>query len=192
MSGTYSTALTVKQMILEKHEKVKIEIVDSKSNCMQLGFAVLAGAKAIKKGKDIESVVSAIKDNILKSRMLFIPETLDYLKRSGRLSKASAIAASLLKIFPVLTVFDGKADVFAKIRTRKKAIESIIFEFKQDINSKGLGEVIIIHIDNETEANELKETLKEKSGKNIEIGSIGPVIGAHVGPGTLGITYYTK
>ncbi len=192
MSGTYSTALTVKQMILEKYEDAIIEIVDSKSNCMQFGFATLAGAKAAKAGADIMGIVEAIKENISKSRMLFIPENLDYLKRSGRIGKASALAASLLKIFPILTVVDGKTDVHAKIRTRKKAILQIVAQFKEDIEAKGLGEVYSIHISDEPEALLLAEKIKQIVDTVIPISSIGPVIGAHVGPGTVGLAYYTK
>ena len=121
MSGTYSTAHMVKGMLLEKYPEAQIEIVDSRSNSMQLGYATLAGAKVAKDGGDLASVVAAINENIEKSRFLFIPKTMEYLKRSGRLSHAAAIAASLLKIFPILTVKDGVADVFEKIRTYKKS-----------------------------------------------------------------------
>jgi len=192
MSGTYSTAMLVKDMILEKYEDAKIEIVDSKSNCMQLGFATLSGAEAAKSGKAMKDVVLAINENIEKSRMLFIPESLDYLQRSGRLSKASALAASLLKIYPILTVIDGKADVYGKIRTRKKAITEMIEQFKQDVEAKGLGQVNVVHINSEPDAMNLKEKLSKLVDADIRISSIGPVIGAHVGPGTVGLVYYTK
>jgi len=168
MSGTNSTAQIVKGMIHEEYPDSNIMIVDSMSNCMQLGFAVLAGAKAAKAGKSIEQVVAAMKDNVSKSRMLFIPKNLDYLKRSGRLSKASALAASLLKIYPILTVIDGKADVYGKIRTRGKAVKQMITQFKADIENKGFGQVFVIHIDSEDEAQKMKEAL-EAAGAKVEL-----------------------
>jgi DegV family protein with EDD domain len=192
MSGTCATAQTVKKMILEKYTDAKIEIVDSESNCMQLGFATLAGAKAAKDGTDIDGVVSAIKDNIGKSRMLFIPKNLDYLQRSGRLSKASALAASLLKIYPILTVIDGSADVYAKVRTHKKALAEMVNTFAADIKAAGLGEVFVVHIDDQQQAEKFKQSLSVITDAPMDIGSIGPVIGAHVGPGTVGLVYYTK
>ncbi len=192
MSGTYSTAHLVKGMLLEKYPNARIEIIDSESNSMQLGFAVLAAAKAAKAGKDMQAVVEAANENIRKSRYLFIPKTMDYLQRSGRLSHAAAIAASLLKIFPILTVKNGVADVFEKIRTYKKAMDTMIDEAVQDIKSKGIKEMIVVHINNLEGALQLKERLAQFIQVDIRIGSIGPVIGAHVGPGALGMIYYTN
>ncbi|MEX1308041.1 MAG: DegV family protein [Eubacteriales bacterium] len=191
MSGTYSTAHLAKNMLMETYPKAEIEIIDSKSNSMQLGFAVLAGAKAAKQGDDIQTVVEAINDNIEKSRFLFIPKTMEYLKRSGRLSHAAAIAASLLKIFPILTVKNGVADVYEKIRTYKKAMNTMIEEVVQDFKEKGIKEIIVMHINNIEGAIQLKERLTELTQIEIKIGAIGPVIGAHVGPGALATIYYT-
>ncbi len=192
MSGTYSTAHMVKDMLLEKYPAAEIEIIDSRSNSMQLGFAVLAGAKAAKAGADLQSVVQAAQENIEKSRYLFIPKTMEYLQRSGRLSHAAAIAASLLKIFPILTVKNGVADVFDKIRTYKKAMDTMIDEVVQDIKAKGIKEMMVVHINNLEGALQLKERLAELVRVDIRIGPIGPVIGAHVGPGALGMIYYTN
>ena len=192
MSGTYSTAHLAKNMLLEKYPEAKIEIVDSRSNSMQLGYAALAGAKAAKNGEDLQTVVAKMNENIEKSRFLFIPKTMEYLKRSGRLSHAAAIAASLLKIFPILTVRNGVADVFEKIRTYKKAMDAMIDEVVQDIKEKGIREIIVMHINNMEGALQLKERLAEITKIEIKIGDIGPVIGAHVGPGALGMVYYTN
>lgn len=192
MSGTYSTALSVKEMIKEKYPNAQIEIVDSKSNCMQLGYAVLAGAKQIAKGKSFEETTNAIKNSIFSTRMLFIPETLKYLQKSGRLSKASALAASVLKIVPILTVIDGNADVFSKIRTRIKAKKAMLGELIGDISAGRVTEISVMHINNETEAGKLIETIRKLINIEINLTSIGPVIGAHVGPGTIGLVWVNK
>ena len=192
MSGTFSTAHLAKDMLKEKYPQAVIEILDSKSNSMQLGYAVLAGAKAAKKGGDMQTVVDEVNNNIEKSRFLFIPKTMEYLKRSGRLSHAAAIAASLLKIFPILTVKDGVADVFEKIRTYKKAMDAMIDQVVLDIKDKGIKELIIMHINNLEGALQLKDRLAALTKIEIRIGAIGPVIGAHVGPGALGMVYYTN
>lgn len=189
MSGTYSTALSVKNMILEKHPDAKIEIIDSESNCMQFGYATLAGAKLIEQGKNFKQVIDSIKDNIKKSRMLFIPESLKYLQKSGRLSKAKALAASVLQIVPILTVINGRADVFTKIRTRKKAKMTILSELQKDIDNNNVTDISVVHINNEAEANKYIETIKKFINIDINMSSIGPVIGAHVGPGALGIVW---
>jgi len=192
MSGTYSTAHLAKNMVLEAYENAEIEIIDSKSNSMQLGYAALAGAKAAQKGETLAGVVKAVEDNINKSRFLFIPKTMEYLKRSGRLSAAAALAASLLKIFPILTVKNGVADVFDKIRTYKKAMNAMVDQVVADAHEKGIKEMIIMHINNMDEALRLKERLAELTKIEIRIGPIGPVIGTHVGPGAVGVIYYTN
>ncbi len=192
MSGTYTTAVMVKNMIIEKYPKAEIEIIDSKSNCMQFGYAVLAGAKAADKGENFNKTVDQVNYNIARSRMLFIPDDLKYLQKSGRLSKASALAASVLKIVPILTVMEGKADVFAKIRTRKKAKETMLSELQKDIDNNNVASISVMHINNEDEATNFIKEINKRIDISINLTSIGPVIGAHVGPGTVGIVWCRK
>ncbi|NDI34970.1 DegV family protein [Chengkuizengella sediminis] len=192
MSGTYSTAVLASNMILEKYPKASVEIIDSRSNSMQLGFAALTAAKEAIVGKCIREVVKAVKDNIERSRFIFIPETLEYLKKGGRIGSAKALLSSVLKIKPILTVFDGKTNVIDKIRTKKRAITKMTDVFFENIKTFGLGDVIVHHIQCEEEAKELANTIKEIIGKKVQICSIGPVVGTHVGPGAIGIAYYTQ
>lgn len=192
MSGTYSTALMVKNMILEKYKDARIEIIDSRSNCMQLGFAVLQAAKAAREGKVIDEVVKITMDNIKRSKFVFIPETLEYLKKGGRIGTAKALLGNVFQIRPILTVKDGKTHVMGKVRTRKRAIEKLVSIFIEHKEQFGLGEVLVHHINCEEEAKGLGKILQEKVSMPVSIASVGPVIGTHVGPGTIGIVYYTK
>lgn len=191
MSGTYSTALTVKNMILEDYPNAKIEIIDSKSNCMQLGFTVLAAAKAAKAGETFEETFNAAKENIERGRFVFLPDTLEYLRIGGRIGTASALVGSLLQIKPILTVADGKTHLLDKVRTKKRALNEITNIFFNDTKQFGLGDVIVHHINCESEALELAKLLENEIGRRVDICPIGPVIGTHVGPGALGIAYYT-
>lgn len=192
MSGTYSTAILVKNMILEKYPNAKIEIVDSRSNCMQLGFAALAAAKVAKAGKTIKEVVEAATENIKRSRFIFIPDTLEYLKKGGRIGSAKALLGSILQIKPILTVTDGKTNILSKVRTKKRALEKMIDILLENIKEYGLGDVVIHHINCEKEAKKFAKLIEDKIEKVIHISSIGPVIGTHVGPGAIGIAYYTE
>jgi len=192
MSGTYSNACLAKNMILETYPDALIEIIDSRSNCMQLGFAALTGAIAAQKGKSIAEVVLIVKDNIKRSRFLFIPDTLEYLKKGGRIGGASALLGTIFQIKPILTVVNGKTELFNKVRTKKRAIQAMIDKFIEDITQHGLGEVMIHHINDVEGAMAFAKTVEECIGKKIDIAPIGPVIGTHVGPGALGIVYYTK
>lgn len=191
MSGTLTTGQIAKEMVMEKYSHAKIEIVDSRSNCMQLGFAVIMAAKAAKAGKTLEQVKDAALENIKRSRFLFIPENLDYLKKGGRIGGASALIGNLFKIIPILTVENGKTTILMKVRTKKNAVSAMTDKMLQDISNYDLGEIVVQHIDCPDEARELAKMIKEKLKVNIDIIDIGPVIGLHVGPGTIAIAYYT-
>lgn len=192
MSGTYSTALLARDMVLEKTPEAVIEIVDSRSNCMELGFALLAGVEAAQSGAELPEILAAIEARKARTRFLFVPDTLEYLRRGGRMGGASALVGSLLQIRPILTVVDGKTEVFAKVRTKKKALAEIVAAFKADIEAKGgLGGAIVHNIDDEEEGRMLADMARDIAGFSIEVGSIGPAIGTHVGPGTAGLVYYT-
>jgi len=192
MSGTYSNACLAKSMILENFPNALIRIIDSRSNCMQLGFAALTGAKAAEKEKSIDEVVSIVEDNIKRSRFLFIPDTLEYLKKGGRIGGASALLGTIFQIKPILTVVDGKTELLDKVRTKKRAIQTMINQFTKDIKAHGLGEVMIHHINDVEGALAFAKIVEECIGEVVDIAPIGPVIGTHVGPGALGIVYYTK
>ncbi len=192
MSGTCQTAHMARKMILEKYKDAEIEIVDSRSNSMQLGFAVISAARAAKDGKSLLEVKEAAEGNLKKSRFLFIPKNLVYLKKGGRIGGANALIGNLLKIIPILTVENGNASVFTKVRTKQRAIKTMAQKMFQDINDFGLGEIVIHNINCYDEAKELAEYIMEKLKVNINICDIGPVIGLHVGPGAIGIVYYTK
>ncbi|MCD2348662.1 DegV family protein [Clostridium guangxiense] len=192
MSGTYSTAHVAKNMILEEYKDAKIEIVDSRDNCMQLGFAAIQAAKAAKEGKSLKEVKLAAEENLKKSRFLFIPENLVYLRKGGRIGGASALIGNILKIIPILTVENGVTSVYAKVRTKKKAVATMVGKMINDIKNFGLGEVVVHHINCYDEAKELANVIMEKFNIKVLICDIGPVIGLHVGPGAIGIAYYTE
>jgi DegV family protein with EDD domain len=192
MSGTYANAMMVRNMLLEIYPEAKIEILDSRSNCMELGFAALAAAKSAKKGESFEQVVQAAKYVMERSRFLFAPATLEYLRKGGRIGGASALIGSLLQIKPILTVVDGKTAVQTKVRTLEKAIQKIVETCLEDIREFGLEDITVHHIDDETMGKKLVKMLEQALGRMVPLYSIGPVIGAHVGPGTTGIVYYTK
>jgi len=192
MSGTYSTAHIVKDMIINNYPEARIELIDSRSNCMQLGYAAISGAKGAKDGRSLGDVATQVKENMKRSKFIFTPDTLEYLKKGGRIGSAQALLGSLLQLKPILTVTDGKTDVITKVRSKKKSIEKMIEIFTEDIRKYGLGEVIIHHINCEEEAQIIAGRVKEIIGKAVDICSIGPVIGVHVGPGSLGLAYYTK
>lgn len=191
MSGTCVTAQVAKNMVLEKYEQAGIEIIDSRSNCMQLGFAAVMAARAAKEGKSLAQVKEAVLENVRRSRFLFIPANLEYLKKGGRIGGASALLGDIFKIIPILTVENGKTSIMKKVRTKKNAVLAMTDKLLQDIREFSLGEAVVVHINCLNEAKELAKVINEKLKATIKIMDIGPVIGLHVGPGAIGIVYYT-
>lgn len=192
MSGTYSTSLLVKSMILEKYPNAKIELIDSRTNCMEMGLVVIAAAKASKEGKSMDEIVKLCHKTMRCTRFLFVPNTLEYLKKGGRIGNASSLLADILKIKPILTVKDGVTTTFSKIRTQQKALNHIIQVFSKDIKEYGYANAIIHHIHCPEEAIKFANNLMHILEKQPSIISIGAVIGTHVGPGTMGIAYCTN
>lgn len=192
MSGTFSSAHMIRSLILEKNPDAKIELMDSQTNCMQMGFIALEAAKAAQEGATLTEVHDIAMHVKVSSRFLFTPQTLDYLKKGGRIGGASALLGNLLQIKPILTVSDGKTTVYTKVRTKKKAIDAFIKILKEDLENHVLGDLMVHHINCEDEGLLLAKRLEQELQVPIRIQSIGPVIGAHVGPGSIGIAYYVK
>ena len=192
MSGTVSSANLIKNMLLEKYPTAQIEIVDSRSNCMQMGYVAIEAAKAAAAGKSMEEVIDVCTSVINNSRFLFTPDTLDYLKKGGRIGGASALLGTLFQIKPILTVCDGKTTVFTKVRTKKKAVDTLVTTLVNDLQGKELGGVIVHHINCQDEGLSLAAKIKKQLGVDVQIDTIGPIIGLHVGPGSIGVAYFTK
>lgn len=191
MSGTFATASMARDQVLERHPGAVIELVDSRSNSMELGFAALAAAEAVHAGGGVTEAVEAALRMIARSRWYFVPNTLDYLRMGGRIGAASALLGSLLELRPILTVANGKVDSVRKVRTRARAITEIAELFAADVADKGFGDVIVHHINDEAAAADLAERVQAVIGRSPRIVPLGPVIGVHVGPGSLGIVYHT-
>lgn len=193
MSGTYSTCnQVIRAMVEEKYPERRLEVIDSESNCMQMGYAVLAAAEAAKAGKSMEEVVSEVEAMKGKSRFIFVPDTLEYLKKGGRIGGAAALFGGLLQIRPILTVENGNTEVFGKVRTKHKAIDKMLEKADLDFKEKGYGKLIVHHINCEEEGKALAAKVKEVLNIEPEMQCIGPVIGCHVGPKAVGIAYYTQ
>ena len=191
MSGTYQTAALARKMVLEKNPQASIHLIDSRTNCMQMGFAVLEAGRAITEGLSLEEILPRVSGFIRKSRFLFAPLTLDYLKKGGRIGGAAAFLGAMLRIIPILTVEAGKTAVVTKVRTQPKAVTTMIQTLLKDFHRFGAGQLAVHHINDEAAGNALAQQLKQHLRREVPVIPIGPVIGLHVGPGTLGIAYST-
>ncbi len=186
LSGTYQGAILAKDMV----EDLNIYVIDSRSVSYGEAFLVLEAIKMIKAGEKVRDIIDKlekIRDNVY---IYVLVDTLKFLVKNGRLSAASGFIGSLLKIKPLLHVQkDGSLVPFEKIRTTNKAQARLLEIIKKDIGNKNVI-VFIAYTDNEDKANELKTTLQQhKPGLQVEVVPLTPVVGAHAGPGTLGVGY---
>ena len=122
LSGTYASANAARDMM----EGFPIEIVDTRSTVMGLGFMALAAARAIENGADYKAAAQAARDLIPKIRVIFVVDTLEFLHRGGRIGGAQRLLGSVLSIKPVLQLEDGRIEPMNKVRTKRKAIQFMI------------------------------------------------------------------
>lgn len=193
MSGTVETARMAARLVKEETNAFEFEIINSGTNCMDMGYAVLQAAEAARAGESLGRIKSLSEHLLRCSRFVFAPSNLDYLKKGGRIGGAQALIGNMLRITPILTVNDqGYADVFEKTRTQKKAIRKMIDQFSREIETHGFRHVAVHHINALGTAENLAASIKSMTGFSAPILPIGPVIGLHVGPGAVGIAYTTE
>lgn len=189
LSGTFDAAKTASSMV----QNIEIHPYDSELSAMPQGFYVLEAAEMALGGADVKAVIQRLDEMKVNTRAYFMVDDLSHLQRGGRLSSAQAIVGSLLNIKPILHIVDGMIEPYEKIRTRKKAIARILAMLEEDIEHKDVKRVVFIHANNEQQILKIHEKFKKKY-PNIEtiISYFGPVVGTHLGEGSLGISWYVK
>ncbi|MFJ7950850.1 DegV family protein [Lysinibacillus sp. NPDC096418] len=193
LSGTYGTAVMIRNQVLEQYPSLKLAIIDSKCASLGHGLLIEEAVQLRDAGCSVDEIEEKIKVLAPQIEHLFTVEDLDYLAKGGRVSKASAFLGGLLSIKPILNVEDGKLVPIEKIRSRKKAIARMLDLMEKrggDFSNKIVG---ISHSDDPIFANEVKVSIQEKfAPKAIQTTMIGAVIGSHVGPGTIAIFFTNK
>lgn len=189
LSGTFEGALRAARAVAARNIGFRYIMVDSASAGFDEAFPVLEAAAARDAGADLEACAKAASDAIGRTRFLFTPETLTFLKKGGRIGNAAALLGNLIQLAPVLTVEDGTPTTFAKVRTRKKALAKIVEAFKADIEQHGLRDVVVHYIGDKAPALAFAhEVIEPLIGRAVSVLPVSPVIGLHVGP-ALGIAY---
>lgn len=189
LSGTVDSALAAQAMMPE----LDIHIVDSHSTSMGLGFIVMAAARAAAAGKPVEEVVATAKRLREPMNVLFAVDTLEYLHRGGRIGGAKRLLGTALNIKPILYVDDGAVEALAQARGKRKAITQMLDYAAEQVNGSRIAEAAVIHMDAADEADRLATKIKERFGiATVYQSTVSPVIGAHTGPGTVGIVFYPQ
>lgn len=189
MSGTVSGALRAARSVAAHHPEFKYRIVDTTSNSMDEGWAVLAAVAARDAGCSLDKCAEIAADAVARTRFLFTPESLRFLKAGGRIGSAAALLGSVMRLCPILTVTDGETATYAKVRTHKKALATIAAKFKSDVENYGLKNVIVHYIGSPEEARAWAREIIEPICKHeVAVAPVSPVIGLHVGP-AVGVAY---
>ena len=186
LSGTISSAVQAKDMLPQS----QIEIVDSLSTAMALGFQVLAAARAAEAGRGFAEVVAVAQSAGPKTGIVFAVETLEFLHRGGRIGGAARLLGTALNLKPVLELVDGRIEPVEKIRTKAKARARLLDIVEERVKGKGNLRLATVHAGVKAEASELLEQAVARL-KPVEtiVAEASPVVGNHAGPGTVGLAY---
>lgn len=190
LSQTYNNSIAARNIILEEMPEADVTLIDTKSASVGLGAIVFYANEMLKQGKTKEEIINWVEENKLKSNHWFIIDSLDHLKRGGRISAASAAVGTILDVKPVLNLDDyGRLNVVQKVRGRKKSIKALLEELK-NIKDPEYQTLFINHGDCHEEAENLRElVLKEVDVKDVVINYVGPIIGSHTGPNMLCLVF---
>jgi DegV family protein with EDD domain len=185
ISGTYDSALAAKAQIDEQGREGGIEVVDSATACGGLGLVALAAASAARAGGDSEAVVRQAKAARDELNLWFCIDTLEFLRRGGRIGAASAWLGTTLRIKPILKL-EAEITPVERVRTSKRAFERMV-DYLRSCQEDGADGWVVQHIQAADQAERLAERGREIFGSDpVFISEIGPVIGTHVGPGLIG------
>ena len=187
LSGTVASAQAAVSMM----DDFPIEVIDSQNTSMALGFLALDAARAAKAGKSQAEIVEMVRDTMGRMSIVFVVGSLEYLHRGGRIGGASRLFGSLLSIKPVLYLANGRVEPLTKVRTKKKAVKHILNMAIEAMAGKSNVRVAVLHASEMAGAEKLKaDVIAQMNPIEVVITDISPVIGTHIGPGTLGLVYY--
>ena len=190
LSGTYQSSVVVKNNLKEEYDNLDIDIIDSRCASLGYGLLVYKAAKMAQEGKSKEEILNVINHDKDHMEHIFTVDNLEYLRRGGRVSRTAAIVGGLLNIKPILDVQEGKLEPLEEKRGRTKVMERII-EIMEERGSNLDRQIIAIsHGDDLEGAQKLKNMIQNKfKPQGYIINMIGSAIGAHSGPGTLGVYF---
>lgn len=186
LSGTVQSA-----QLAATQSPVPVHVVDSRSIGMAMGFAVLAGARAAAAGGDVESVTAAVRRRLEVTSVVFYVDTLEHLRRGGRIGAASALLGSALAIKPILALTDGSIQPLEKVRTSTRAIARL-----EELSLAAIVaatpeacDVAVHHVGALERAEAVADWLSDRAPvtTQVVVAELGAVVGAHTGPGTLAV-----
>ena len=183
VSGTHNSALMAAKAVDEK----AIDVVDSLTTSMALGFMALEAAKLARAGKDRATITERLRALVPKARVICVVDTLTYLERGGRIGHARALLGSLLNVKPILQLKEGEVVPLGRARGRPQALSRLVELLERDGH---VSQLAIMHGAAPADAEQLRKRVAASyPGLDILLTEIGAVLGTHTGPGVIGFTY---
>lgn len=194
LSCTIQAIYAARETLLQKYPERKFIVVDTLSISAPQTLLVLKAHEMYRAGAPMEEVAAWVEDNKLRAQAWFTVDDLKYLKRGGRISPAAAAIGTLLDLKPILVeTCEGKLAAADKVRGRRKAMNYIVDKAVENVVDQKESIGIILHADAPEDALRLQDMLLQKlPDMSIRVESVGPVIGAHAGPGTLAFCFLGK
>lgn len=187
ISGTVSAARSAKKQVPE----LNITVIDSRSTAMGLGFVTLAAARVAAAGGAVEDVVAAARRVRENLTVLFVVDTLEYLHRGGRIGGAKRLLGSALNIKPLLDLESGRVEPLCQVRTKRRAVKRLLNVASERLDGAAMAEACVVDIDAPEEGDDLIQRVADRFAPDqIYRSAVSPVIGAHAGPGTVGLGFY--
>ncbi len=188
ISGTVSAARSAKKQISD----LNVTVIDSRTTAMGLGFVTLAAARIAASGGSVDEVVAAARKVQESLTVLFVVDTLEYLHRGGRIGGAKRLLGSALNIKPLLDLESGCVEPLCQVRTKRRAVRRLLDVADERLNGDAMVEACVVDIDSPKEGGELAQRVDERFHPDrVYQSAVSPVIGAHAGPGTVGLGFYT-
>ena len=193
LSCTIQAVYAAREELLKQYPERKFVVVDTLSISAPMTLLVLKAHEMYRHGQPIEAVAQWLEDNKMRAQAWFTVDDLKYLKRGGRISSTAAALGTMLDLKPVITENrEGKIVSTDKIRGRKKALNFIVEKAVENADPT-LSPLMIVHADAPADAERVRDQLIAKiPGAEVMIENVGPVIGAHCGPGTVAVSFIGK
>lgn len=189
LSGTFQSALQAHDML--ETGKEKVAVVDSHTTAMAMGFLALNAARAGMDGASLLDCKALVENGRAKTGVYFMVDTLEFLHRGGRIGGAQRLLGTALNLKPILAVVDGKVESIERIRTKSKAMDRLVEIVVEQCAGKSV-QLATLHANASEDAKAVLESASKLMSVTDKIFTeVSPVVGAHTGPGTIGLAYMT-
>lgn len=191
LSGTFQSAVQAREMLEERKEKILL--VDSQTTAMAMGFLAINAARAGLDGASLAECGKLVENTRASTGVYFMVDTLEFLHRGGRIGGAQRLLGTALNLKPILAVQDGKVESIERIRTKRKAMDRLVEIVVEQCAGKSKVQLATLHANAPEDAKEVLEAASKQLKVTDKVFTeVSPVVGAHTGPGTIGLAYLAE